>query len=311
MNKLIRESFFLPIRWRRYSLFASVIALSLLISTPSHSDETIDLFQDSLAYADLSLAAYKTKDEAEIIVEHNGYFLSFYKLIPGVEVQVLVVTDELNKRQVIAIRGTSNVENVLVNAAFQLLLNQGTKIKLHEGFGQAADVVWSEIKPVLKNDYEISTTGHSLGGGIALILAMYLDQNSYNVGKVVTFGQPKITNVQGAAMYRHIDLTRFVTPLDLVPLVPPLDMVDLNKLDIYWHLGQEVVLIDEKKVAFLEGISSMIRATRILDKKISEENVQAHGMDVYRQHIINNSKNVEQIEYDAGASLKSLMGRFF
>ena len=78
------------------------------------------------------------------------------------------------------------------------------EIRLHQGFAQAAESLYLAIRPHLNKNYKITTTGHSLGGAVALILAMYLDKDHYLLDKVVTFGQPKVTNVTGAQHYRHL-----------------------------------------------------------------------------------------------------------
>ncbi|MDF1591912.1 MAG: hypothetical protein P1P89_10390 [Desulfobacterales bacterium] len=53
----------------------------------------------------------------------------------------------------------------------------------------ASQRIFAEIKPQLRKDFTIDTTGHSLGGAVAVILAMYLDVNHYAIGQVVTFGK--------------------------------------------------------------------------------------------------------------------------
>ena len=122
----------------------------------------------------------------------------------------------------------------------------------------AADLIYKNIKNDLIKSYRINTTGHSLGGATALILAMYIHTDGLHAGKVVTFGQPKVTNIAGSKKYGHLDVTRVVMPKDMVPLVPPLDPMDLANMDIYWHSGTEVVLRDSNTYSLLKGIDSMM-----------------------------------------------------
>lgn len=290
----------------------SFVFLFIVFFLPSstQANELTKTFDAARGFATLSLASYDDEATARKRVMAAGFQMVFYKTIPGIEVQVLVAADKQNKQQIIAVRGTSNIENMVVNSAFKLRPHPQLKIALHEGFSQAADAIWAQIKPILKPNYKTDTTGHSLGGGIALILAMHLDQAKFNLGSVVTFGQPKVTNIRGAMAYGHLNLTRFATPLDVVPLVPPLDIMDINKPDIYWHLGQEILLLDSQQVAFLKGIPSMMRATRIFDQQINEQNFAQHRMTHYQQHIINNSKQATIVEYDPAATLKSLIRHF-
>ncbi|MDA3868897.1 MAG: lipase family protein, partial [Gammaproteobacteria bacterium] len=209
------------------------------------------------------------------------YRLSHYSNIPEIEVSYFLVTDDVAKTQIIAVRGTSNVENAMVNAALKLTLDRHLGIRLHNGFSQSARAIYAEIKPLLKTDHVISVTGHSLGGAVALILAMHLDVDDFTVGKVITFGQPKVTNIAGTNAFKHLDVIRVVTPKDLVPLVPPFDPMDLYDLDIYWHSGRELILLADSTYALLEGVNSLLRATRFTQELLNDKNLQDHQMPLY------------------------------
>ncbi len=70
----------------------------------------------------------------------------------------------------------------------------------------------------------VSLTGHSLGGAEAVILAMYLKTEGWKVSRVVTFGQPKVTDADGSKRFRDLPVLRVVNANDSVPLVPPLEV---------------------------------------------------------------------------------------
>ncbi len=254
-------------------------------------------------------AAYLTEEEAQGIIESQGYQLDQFSSVPGVEVNFLIATNPALKHHIIAVRGTANLENAIVDVSLKLLPNEHTKITLHQGFAQAAEGVYKAVLPRLIKDYEISTTGHSLGGAVAVILAMYLDMEQYSLGPVITFGQPKLTNVSGAQAFRHLDITRVVTAQDLVPLVPPMDMMDIKNLDIYWHLGKEIVLLDEHDYALLEGVKSMMRATRIINKTLSHENLAHHKMAGYLEHLERRTEEASLMPYETDIDLLKLFSR--
>ena len=157
-------------------------------------------------------------------------------------------------------RGTSNAENAMVDIDIKLLPDEKTGVRLHRGFAYAARQIYAELSPLLKDGYRIRSTGHSLGGAVAQILAMYLDTDGYEVDRIVTFGQPKVTNLPGANRFEHLDILRVVTPTDLVPLVPPFDPLDIKNIDIYWHAGSEIILLEDDTYAILRGVDSMLRA---------------------------------------------------
>jgi len=195
-------------------------------------------FSDLKKFAEFAAASYQPPAEIAILCKQKGFTLDQYNSIADIKISYFLATDRLNKTQIISVRGTSNIENALVDIALKLVLDKHTGIQLHHGFSVAAEAIYAEIQPKLKADYTISTTGHSLGGAVALILAMHLDIDQFKTGQIVTFGQPKVTSIAGNK-FQHLKINRVVTPEDLVP-----DPVDLNNIGIYWHAGREIILLD-------------------------------------------------------------------
>ena len=99
----------------------------------------------------------------------------------------------------------------MVDILLKLRVDKKTGIPLHEGFSFAARQVYADLKPLLKTDYRIRTTGHSLGGAVALILAMYLDVDQFDIDHVITFGQPKVTNLCISIQFRSNDKNNKLT----------------------------------------------------------------------------------------------------
>ena len=232
-------------------------------------------------YAYLANAAYQPKTKILELGALKGYTLTQYGNIPSTKVSYFLATIEAEKTHIISVRGTSNIENAFVDIDLQLVANKHAGIRLHRGFAQAAEGIYQEIRPQLIPGYKISTTGHSLGGAVALVLAIYLDIDKLGVERVVTFGQPKVTNIPGAKKFEHLNVSRIVTPRDLVPLSPPFDPVDINNLDIYWHLGTEIILLPDTGYSVLKGVDSMWRATKFIGEPLNEENLKYHEMTRY------------------------------
>ena len=137
---------------------------------------------------------------------------------------------------------------------------------------------------------------------------MYLDANQFDIEQVITFGQPKVTNIFGANKIQHINLIRVVTPFDLVPLVPPLDPLDISNLDVYWHAGKEVILLTDNQYAILEGTDSMLRATRFTQKPLTEDNLNNHQMPLYLERIKAKTKSSKLVPYQTDLNLFNLFG---
>ena len=285
------------------------VALSLLLSlfaTATRADESID-FNTIERFARLSASVYDSIDD----VEHTlppGYTLIGYQTALELEIACLVVMDDASGDLVLAVRGTSNVNNALVDLAFKLRPDPLAGIKLHSGFALAASEIYKSIEPLLDRNKTIHTTGHSLGGAAALIIAMYLHNDDFKVGRVITFGQPKVTNIDGAEAYRALNVTRVVTPLDIVPLVPPFDPLDLKNIDIYWHLGREVVLYDDHSYSILKGLDAMLRAVKFTQRLVDEQNLNHHRMTQYHGLVANKTGTSTEVPFEKSLNLFNLFG---
>lgn len=287
-----------------------VLALTLLCTIPTLSAnelESID-FTEIQKQAIFANAAYQSEGKIRTLVESGNYTLTLYHTIPDIQISFFLATNELTKTQIISVRGTSNIENAMVDISLKLIVDKNTGLRLHEGFSFAAKQVYAELEPLLNSDYKINLTGHSLGGAVALILAMYLDAYQFNIEQVITFGQPKVTNISGANKIQHINVIRVVTPFDLVPLVPLFDPLDISNLDVYWHAGKEVILLADTQYAILEGNDSMLRATRFTQKPLTEDNLSNHQMPIYLEMIKAKTKSSKLVPYQTDLNLFNLFG---
>jgi len=281
-------------------VFSSIANLSLAASKPD--------FASLQQQAIWSNATYFTEDKIRQLSLSRGYQLSAYKTLTNIQISYFLLTNDVSKTQIIAIRGTSNVENAMVNINLKLVFDQVTQIYFHHGFSYAARQVYRELKPLLKKNYRIQATGHSLGGAVAVILAAFLDSDGFDVSQVVTFGQPKLTNLAGADKLKKLNITRVVTPKDLVPLVPLFDPLDINNIDIFWHAGTEIVLLKGNQYAVLEGINSMLRATRFTQQLLTEENLKHHQMALYLRLLKGKVKSSEEVPFENDFNLFNLFG---
>lgn len=143
-----------------------------------------------------------------------------------------------HQRQVttIAVRGSNNFRNWLLNLEFWMKKNDWFACKIHEGFLKIAREIHTSIKPKLINEYDLFLTGHSMGGAVATILGAFLSQSNENV-KIVTFAQPRVTNNDGATELASLNLTRIVIEGDVVNMLPPFN---------YAHFGREITLSVER-----------------------------------------------------------------
>ena len=286
------------------------VALMLIFISAKLTADELDSVNFAVLYQHgiFAKAVYQSEDNIRVLIESSNYSLTLYHTIAGTQISFLLATNELTRTQIIAVRGTSNIENAMIDISLKLVLDQKTGIRLHDGFSFAAKQVYAELKPMLKADYKINVTGHSLGGAVALILAIYLDADQFNVEQVTTFGQPKVTNIAGANKIQHINVIRVVTPLDLVPLVPLFDPLDLSNVDVYWHAGKEVILLANSQYAVLQGTESMLRASSFTQRLLSEENLQHHQMTLYLNMVRVKIKSSKLVPYQNNYNLFNLFG---
>jgi hypothetical protein len=163
--------------------------------------------------------------------------------LPGVDVRAFVEVDEKRRVQWVAVRGTANLENVVEDAAYAKVHAPDLGIAVHAGFVDDAHAVWKFARPLLRPGLETRVTGHSLGGALAVLFAMRLSLESQPLGRVITFGQPKVTNEQGVVRFRSLPLLRVVNHDDPVPNLP-WETPGAARGGLYRHLGQELRLGD-------------------------------------------------------------------
>jgi triacylglycerol lipase len=264
----------------------------LLFSSSAFSD--LDFF-DVKKSALLSSASYQSPDRIKEKLQIVHYSLIKAAELPNSAVSYFYARSPKGV-QYLSFRGTANLDNVLVDLDIQLKQDPSLGIQLHQGFSSAAQAAYKDVL-FLDKTKPIQTTGHSLGGAVAVIVGMYLQRDGFQLQKIVTFGQPKVTNVGGAEVFEALPLLRVVTPADIVPLVPPLSPLQISSFDIYWHMGKEIILLKDKRYALAEGINSMMRATRFVSSVPGEANVLAHNMSTYLTLIDQKLEGAQQVPY--------------
>gem|GEM_PF-1505124 len=127
----------------------------------------------------------------------------------------------------LSIRGTKNFYNWLVNAKFNKDFDERPNVWVLWGFLIAAKELYSllTLEEILSRK-KVFIQGHSLGGAIAILLAHWyrLDGVSAESINLVSFGQPQITNAEGATALVNLQdfsFDRVILNGDLVPYLPP------------------------------------------------------------------------------------------
>ena len=163
---------------------------------------------------------------------------------PPLDLQAVVARYDDHTK--IAFRGTASIEDWILDLDVRKdALAYG--VKVHAGFLKAAEVLLplllAELLPA--GTYKTTVkplylTGHSLGGALASLAALFLHREGLPVAAVYTFGSPRVGNREWRAIYSEAlggVSYRVIAAGDLVPLLPGL-------LDGYRHVGQEILLTE-------------------------------------------------------------------
>ncbi len=287
------------------------------------------LYQQLLDYALRAQCSYVLSEIGWSLSRHLGWSQPHQQLIikemPKSEVNVILEIDEVNRCQWIAVRGSSNLRNWLLNLRYTqrqcdeddpTMLCGG--LDLHRGFRAAATEVFEAILPELRSDYQIRLTGHSLGGAIAAILMLFLDERHYPVEQCVTFGQPKITDRVGARKNAHMPLIRVIHDDDIVPHLPPTTPLTILQGG-YEHFGEVVSLHDSEVFANTllqtwkpaidrqDGFwRAVLRTLFKTDIREINENVEDHDL----RHYIHSLVSTMTARHQLPASHQTLMQTF-
>jgi len=93
--------------------------------------------------------------------------------------------------------------------------------QVHAGFMHALDAIWPQLRTHLHKAPIWWCTGHSLGGALAVLAAARLADEHAHLRGVLSFGQPRVGDIDNAARLQQLPLLRVVNACDLVPDLPP------------------------------------------------------------------------------------------
>lgn len=143
----------------------------------------------------------------------------------------------------IAFRGTDDIKDMITD--INILMVKGYGGRVHKGFADALESVWSRVQSALKlfqkekPNAKIWVTGHSLGGALAILCGQRLVAEKWIKPEqvaVFTFGQPRVGDKAFADNY-PANLCRFYHRYDIVPAVPPPELTP-----DFIHVGQHLWL---------------------------------------------------------------------
>jgi hypothetical protein len=167
--------------------------------------------------------------------------------------------DDERKIIEIAVRGTVNLDDLLRDMDSVAVADDIIGAPLHRGFRSLARGVLDRIKTLFTadeiNSYEFRLYGHSLGGAIVSIVAMYLHQAGSHVSLVVTFGGPRFTTNEGAHKYQTLNQRTFrvVRCDDAIAFLPPPNFIGWST-GSYQGSGNILLLLRPPYFDYSQGV---------------------------------------------------------
>ncbi|KAJ9060458.1 hypothetical protein DSO57_1030699 [Entomophthora muscae] len=174
----------------------------------------------------------------------------------------LILVHHQRKEVIVSVRGLITWENGLnslktwkkpINTfSYQnnVRLAGTSDTQVHKGFKNTADSISELLNPKLNrllskhSDYRLQLVGHSLGGAVATLLSIGINQElriPYERMNLTTYGQPRVGNAAFAQWFNSLPLamTRVVNENDPVPHIPLiLNGFHHTKTELYIHNGQ-------------------------------------------------------------------------
>jgi triacylglycerol lipase len=276
---------------KTYTIIGSMLLTAILCTSPrlcaevpGHVKHPVD-FSEILSLALMAHFAY----EPDSVIEkfYSNYTVTVGRL-PSEKVSYFILTDTKNGVQYLAIQGTKYFRNVVLDMEASEPVDSVIGARLHKGFDKTARELYQELETnkSLKKNMPVVITGHSLGGATGLICALYLAKSGYTIRKVMTFGQPRITDAAGAGIFDHIPLLRIVNSEDMIPFLPQDSERGISPIKNYVHFGPEIVLLKDKYYSFREKPSIDNKTDFSSRQDLTDYNLKEHHLRYYLSNIV-------------------------
>lgn len=203
-----------------------LICLAVNILWPGYAFGATESEVTTAAYS--SLAAYEGQwtDLPGKELTSKGYTVRHFKVAKN---NTLLISS--GKNYILAIAGTESKTGLLHNLQTKLIPFDFTAIgdnpKLHEGYAELAsayvnsqDVQYLLAKIKSDSKAKLIITGHSLGGAVAVVLAMEIYTNgllSPSQLEVITFGAPTMGNKDFLTRSQALSWSAYQFTADIVP----------------------------------------------------------------------------------------------
>lgn len=251
-------------------------------------------FKDLQTYALRARAAYDTPAAIQ-----SKYPATVRVATPGNSAtQYFLERNDKLRTQTLTVRGTADKINRKEDFNIKIRSDRKLDIPVDAGFDDVSRALYADVKPFLKTGYKTYLTGHSLGGAVAVLLAVALSEDGYQVQRIVTFGQPKFTTAAGVKRLDFLPLMRIVDENDIIPLLPPPSFQNLGK-GAYAHVGPEIVLLEGKDYSYLPSHAAERLSVGENWGALLGSDLKDHKMDNYLKRIADKLQGGVEVAYNS------------
>ena len=249
----------------RWKLTITMVSLVLLLSSCTYLNPLLYFQGESGDKTTLSV-------EVEELIEMAEYCNEAYRKANNENKLYEIRNNEFSYHvkqdrgiTILIFRGTDNIKNIGTDIDARPTYDSGLDVYFHRGFKDAATWIFNDIKDNYELEKTIYLTGHSLGGAIAQIIGLWLDNAGYNV-QIYTFGSPKVSTTFFGNRPAHYRVALRNDPVPFVPIYP------------FLHSG---IYIDPETLDWMEGGETDRGSFTEIDGR--DHSIQEY-LDVLKEH---------------------------
>ena len=268
----------------KYSMISNLIKNNKTIKI-----QDLDVYQQSLLFAELSMIAYNSEKQATAQAKEMGFTEVHFFDHKGAQGYTFETANDL----VVACRGTEPTQfNDLAADLRALPVKSQTMGRVHKGFKLEADKIWAGIKAQIEESDKMTWfTGHSLGAAMTTLCAArcFYHAPQITIGAIFTYGSPR-AGWRGFVNNLHVPHWRWVNNADQVTTVPLAIMGYVHHGDIRYINTYGNV----REFTYWQRLKDKFRGIWMGLKKLSFKNFSDHSMTNYVAHI---ARKVSGTEY--------------
>lgn len=204
------------------------------------------------------------------------------------------------KHAVIVFRGTelSDIQDLITNLKTFPVPNKRGPGKVHAGTQEALLGVWPQIIQILseREVQSVELLGHSLGGMLATLAAMwlYIDCENVAITGVTTFGSPPIGDKVFASALRNKlggNLWDIVNSVDIVPRLLTPRVMGFRRAGTVYYMPEEGSVILTSSRHLLGSVYDLITVYTtaysgwVKSRQFTAPGIERHSISKYRERL--------------------------